>query len=313
MKIVVLGAGALGSYFGLRMHEIGHEITFLVREGRAQQLKENGLKIMSPKGDLSWKTPHYCVDVSEIEACDLLVVGLKGYHLQGASEQLRQLADKGATVLPVLNGIEHLKILQDIFGEDRVLGGIAYIIATLNEAGHVVHTGDQHAFLYGMIDKGAKDTLAQRVCAELSQSAGDVNLDLAESEFIYKEMWKKYVFISAFSGVTTTSRLPIGPIRNTPETLELGKKVVEEMVALAEAYDVHIDDGVEETMTKLLYGFPDEATSSMHQDFRNQRPLEVDALFGAALRMGRAKGLALPHVETLHALLKPYEYPQGKK
>jgi len=300
MHITVIGVGGIGTYFGLRMQEAGCDVTFLVREKRAQQIREKGLKIFSPRGDLTCERPKAVTNPEDIESVDVAVLAVKGYHLPGMESTIKTLVEKGAYILPFLNGVEHLSWLEEIAGKDHLLGGVAYIVAALNDDGHVIHTGNQHTFLYGALTEQGEDA-----CQKLKE-VRKVNMGLAYSEHIERDMWQKYVFISAFSGLTTSTRLAIGGIRKSEPTLQLGEKILEEMGALAKACGVTLPD-VSKAGFEMLKAFPDEATSSMHQDLIHGRPLEVEHLFGGALRLAERHGLKLPHIETIYAILKPHE------
>ncbi|WP_085522584.1 ketopantoate reductase family protein [Tuberibacillus sp. Marseille-P3662] len=303
MNIVVIGAGALGAYFGTRLISAGHRVQFLVRDRRAAQIKEQGLNIHSVYGDERLEHPDIVSRTEEVEACDLVILAVKGYHLEAVLPTVRALTEKGAFVLPLLNGITHVQHLGQIVGEDKVLGGLAYIIATLDEKGHVHHTSEQHDIIFGPLHPKQKP-----ICRELEETASKVNFRLLFKEDITFEMWKKYVFITTFSGVTTAARVSIGPIRNTPQLEKLAQTILTEMTALAAYYcsDEAVRD-IKAQAGQQLQTFPDEATSSMHQDLRKGQPLESDHLLGGAVTLGQSHGLDLPHVETLHALLTPFK------
>lgn len=302
MDVIILGAGALGAYLGGRLQQSGQNVSFLVRQKRAQQLHEHGLKINSIKGDYHVQPLTIFEDVKDIEKVDLVVVAVKGYHLQGAIPQLRELVKKGAKVLPVLNGLEHIEILQKEFGAENVIGGLIFIIATLNEIGHVVHTSEQHHFLFGPLHDSQ-----QEICLELHKLTSNANIGGYLSENILEELWNKYMFITAFSGITTAGNIPIGIVRQHKETLQVVKQILIEMKTLANAYhvpltDQHVDKGMQQ-----INMLSDEATSSMHQDRRKRLPLEVEHLQGGALRMAKKVGLQLSVIETLYGLIKPFE------
>lgn len=302
MNIVIIGAGALGSYFGGRLQQAGQDVQYLVRKNRAKQLKENGISITSPHGNYQLNDLHITENVTDIEKVDLVILAVKGQHLQGTLTDLKVLVEKGAKVLPLLNGLEHVSILQDELGEDAVLGGSAFIIATLDEKGHVIHSNENHDLIYGPLHPSQK-----KICDEFEHAAGSAIMKAGRTENILIRMWIKYMFITAFSGVTTASNLPIGTIRRFPETNGLLEKVLVEMKELANAYDVGIT--VENIAQALenMEGLPDESTSSMHQDRRKGLTLEVEHLQGGALRLADKAGLKLPVIGTLYALIKPFE------
>ncbi|ASK61407.1 2-dehydropantoate 2-reductase [Virgibacillus phasianinus] len=302
MDIVIIGAGALGAYFGSRFHEGGANVTFLVREGRAKQLKTKGIKVASPKGDYRIDNPKYVTDVTEISHADLVLVCVKGYHVQGTINDLKSLTENGAYVLPILNGIEHVSMLQDQLGKDSVLGGLSFIIATLNEDGHVIHSSDFDNLIFGPLEP-----TQTTICKELDELLKKTNISGNNTDAILTELWKKYMFINAFSGITTATNLSIGPIRKEAETIRIVDMLLHEMQTLAKAYKVKItEEDVEEAKNKLR-GLPDEATSSMHQDLRKGMTLEVDHLHGGAIRLAKAVGVEMPYTETIYGVIKPFE------
>lgn len=302
MNIVIIGAGALGSYFGGRLQQAGQDVQYLVRKNRAKQLKENGISITSPHGNYQLNDLHITENVNDIEKVDLVILAVKGQHLQGTLTDLKVLVERGAKVLPLLNGLEHVSILQDELGEEAVLGGSAFIIATLDEKGHVIHSNENHDLIYGPLHPSQK-----KICDEFEQAAGSAIMKASRTENILIRMWIKYMFITAFSGVTTASNLPIGTIRRFPETNGLLEKVLVEMKELANAYDVGITvENIAQALENMA-GLPDESTSSMHQDRRKGLTLEVEHLQGGALRLAEKAGLKLPVIGTLYALIKPFE------
>ncbi|KGX94011.1 2-dehydropantoate 2-reductase [Pontibacillus halophilus JSM 076056 = DSM 19796] len=302
MNITILGAGALGAYFGARWQEAGAHVQFLVRPGRARQLRTYGMHVVSVHGDVTIKDPTIVEKTENLDETDLVVVGVKGYHLQGALPTLKTLVEGGAKVLPLLNGIEHLYTLQKELGEENVLGGLSYIIATLDDRGHVVHTSDLHDIHFGPLHPSQHD-----VCRKLTEVSNGATMRTLESEHILTDMWQKYMFITAFSGITTASDLEIGKVRAEPSTLQAAKKVLQEMKQLALGYEIPLTDKHVAAGLSKIDTLPAEATSSMHQDKRKGLPLEVDHLHGGALRLAENIGISLPSIEMIHALIKPYE------
>ncbi|WP_153463251.1 ketopantoate reductase family protein [Sediminibacillus terrae] len=301
MKIVVVGAGALGAYFGARWQEAGQDVTFLVRQKRADQLRKNGLRIKSIEGDYQLDKPAIVENPGEIQEADLVVLAVKGYHLDGTLEQLQVLVDKGAKVLPVLNGIEHIPILQEKLGKDAVLGGLSFIISTLDGQGGVEHTSPFHELVYGALTPEQEE-----ICRQIAAASEKANFTARWSEDIDTDMWKKYMFITAFSGITTAADLPIGTIRNHPETFAVAKAMLAEMKQLANKKQVSLTDDHVEQAIRQLNGLDDAATSSMHQDRRKGISLEVEHLHGGALRLAANAQIELPTIRTIYGLIKPF-------
>jgi len=303
MNIVVFGAGALGGYFGGRLLEVGQNVSFFVREKRAAQLKKEGLKISSPEGDFESKDITIYTSPEQIENADLIILTVKGYHLDPVILQLQTIVEQtGAFVLPLLNGLEHIEKLQQAVGKEKVIGGLATIVATLNKDGHVEHTNPTSILKYGALH--AEQT---PICEELEALHTHINSTFIREEDILKQLWIKYAFITALSGITSAMQLPSGYITNTPATLAVAKNVVREMSVLAEKEGIVIEV---EAVVKMLQSFKKEATSSMHQDLRKGLPIELEHLHGGALRLAAKHDIAIPVIETLYGILKPYENGQ---
>ncbi|KGX85135.1 ketopantoate reductase family protein [Pontibacillus litoralis] len=302
MKITIIGAGALGGYFGARLDQAGHHVQFYVRPRRAKQLEECGLTVYSPHGNYTIDLPHVVQHVKEIQKVDLVLLTVKGYHLTDVMPQLKWLVNKGAKVLPLLNGIEHIYTLQEELGKENVLGGLAFIIATLDDRGHVVHSSQEHNLYFGALHPSQEP-----LCTALSKVWKDSNMDALYRDNIRYDMWEKYMFITAFSGITTVGDFPIETVKKVPATLMATKRVLEEMKMLANAYNIPItEETVQANMSKML-SFSDDATSSMHQDKRKGLMLEVDHLQGGALRLADSVRMEMPHIYMMYGILKAYE------
>jgi 2-dehydropantoate 2-reductase len=303
MNILVHGAGALGAYFGGRLLEAGQNVSFFVRDKRAAQLTNEGLKINSPEGNFESKEVTIFTSAEKVKNIDLVVLAVKGYHLDQVIPQVQTIVHQtGAFVLPLLNGIEHMDRLRQAIGKEKVIGGFASIIATLNEKGHVEHTSGSSTFKFGILHEQQTE-----ICMKLEVLHSQVKMNLVREENILKHMWKKYIFITAFSGITSAMQLPSGFIESSEATFATAKKVILEMTMLAGLEGIILTDQEVERVTNTLLGFKKEATSSMHQDLRKGLPIEVEHLHGGALRLASKHQVEVPVIETLFGILKPYE------
>ena len=266
-------------------------------------MREQGVSITSPHGNYDFKDLHFTEDVNEIQQVDLVLLTVKGFHLQGTLPDLKNLVDKVAKILPLLNGLEHITILQKELGEENVIGGSAFIIATLDEKGHVIHSNRNHDLVYGPLHPSQ-----QEICDEFEQAVSSAIMGASRTEHILIRLWFKYMFITAFSGVTTASDLSIGTIRKYPATHGLLEKALVEMQMLANANGIGLTKKNIAKALEDIAALPDEATSSMHQDRRKNHPLEVEHLQGGALRLAKKANIQLPVIETLYALIKPFEH-----
>lgn len=308
MNIVVIGAGAVGGYYGARLSESGANVTFLVRNRRKEQIEQNGLIVQSVNGDYHLRTPNLETDVRNITECDLVILAVKGYHLQGTLETLDYLVKKGAFILPLLNGYEHYLVLQNKYGKERVLGGVCFIISTLNKKGHIIHTSKNDQMFFGTLHPNQT-----KVCNELSAYTSKANFTDKYADNILYYIWRKYAFIVAYSGMTTASRKPIGAVRENEASMKIYQDVALEMERLASAYGISLGDRFKEIVTEQIMQLPYESTSSMHQDLKKSLPLEVDHLQGGALRLAVGKGLKMPKTETLYGVIVLNENSSGNE
>ncbi|WP_026198813.1 ketopantoate reductase family protein [Desulfitobacterium hafniense] len=302
MNITIVGAGATGGYFGARLAASGLNVTFLVREKRAAQLREKGLVIKSVVEDLTLATPQIAINAEDIPACDLVLLGLKNYQLAASLPQLKVLVNRGAKILPFLNGVEHFEILAKELGQENVLGGVCKIISTLDSEGTIHHTSKVHQIIFGELEPSGKE-----FCLGLEQAMAKANFKVKYTENILNEIWSKYAFITVFSGVTSAGDLTTDQICAHEATVKVYRRSLEEMKSLADAYGVTLSEDFVEQNVEGLPKYAKGSTSSMHQDMRKGLPLEVESLQGAAIRLAGRKNMELPTIETLYGLIKPYE------
>ena len=305
LNITVLGAGATGGYFGARLAEIGLNVTFLVRQNRASQLKANGLTVKSLLGDLTIKEPQIALDPKDISHCDLVLLCLKNYQLAASLPQLKELVNKGSKILPLLNGIEHFELLTKEFGGENVIPGSCKINSTLDSDGTILHTNKLHKLIFGEITSSQTD-----FCLQIQQALTRANLEIFYSQDIWTEVWIKYAFITVFSGVTTAGNLTTDLIFQNQATRLMFGRALDEMKLLAGAYGVSLPDSFVPSNVESLANYPKGSTTSMHQDLMKGLPLEVESLQGAAIRLAARKTFKLPIIETLYSLIKPYEIGQ---
>ncbi|MDN4494736.1 ketopantoate reductase family protein [Ureibacillus aquaedulcis] len=303
MNSLVFGAGALGCYFGGRLLEAGQDVSFFVRDKRAQQLMDQGLKISSPEGDFENQNIAIYTSVEQVPNVDLILLTVKGYHLDSVIPQIQAIVERtGAFVLPLLNGMEHMEKLQEALGKEKVLGGLAAIVATLDEEGHVVHTNSNSLLKYG-----ALHSEQIQICEQLEEIQQRLKSTFKREADILRHMWIKYSFITAFSGITSAMQLPVGYITGTPATMNVAKKVIQEMGTLAEKEGIYLSEDEVQGIINMMKSFKNEATSSMHQDLRKGLPIEIEHLQGGALRLAEKHQVQLPVIETIYGILKPYE------
>lgn len=302
MRILVVGAGAIGGYFGGRLLEKGEDVTFLVREKRKQQLEKYGLLAQSVHGDMTFPEPKTIKAGEKADAFDVILLSTKAYHLEGAIEDIRPFTGDSTLILPLLNGIAHMDQLTAAFGAANVLGGLCFIETTLGENGKVIQTSPVHDFVFG--ERSGEKT--ERIL-KLQEAFSGTKANFRLSENIEQEMWHKYLFISTLSGVTSLFRSPIGPIRDQAFGLNTVKIVLKEASAVMRGLDAPLADGIEDAQVQKINEMGYEMKSSLQRDMEKQQAIEADHFFGYLLKKAELLDLDAPVIGAIYANLKVYE------
>ena len=299
MKIAVMGAGGVGGYFGGLLAKAGNDVLLVARGQHAQAIQEKGLRVESAaSGDF---TVHPLVAPAPDGAWqpDLVLFAVKGYSTPEAIETIRPMVGGHTTVLTLQNGVANGEHLANAFGEERVLLGAAYIETHLKEPGVVHQTGGPCRILFGEVD-GSRTPRAEAVLLALQQAEITVQI----SDNILKELWNKFIFICALSGMTSIARASLGEVMASPETRDLLVRVMREAETVGRARGVGLDVDVVEQTVAHFDEFSDELRSSMQLDLERGNRLEVEALNGTVARFGRETGIETPVNDFIHSCLK---------
>ncbi|NIE66994.1 2-dehydropantoate 2-reductase [Burkholderia sp. Ax-1719] len=310
MRILVVGAGATGGYFGGRLAAVGRDVTFLVREARAAQLRADGLVIRSPAGgDLTLRDPQTltreALAAPGVQPFDLVLLSCKAYDLDDAIESFAAAVGPETVILPLLNGMRHLDILQARFGTQAVLGGVCLIASTLNEKREIVHLNDAHAITFGELGGG----VSARVEA-ISAAFSNAGFNLKASERILQEMWEKWVFLASLAGSTCLFRAPVGVIVATPDGAATVERLFAECRAVAAEHGHAVRDSFLERSRSMLFATGSTLTASMLRDVQNGSRIEADHILGDLIRRGGAAQRASSELSVLrivYSQLKAYE------
>jgi 2-dehydropantoate 2-reductase len=301
MRILVVGAGAVGGYFGGRLVEAGRDVTFLVRPRRAQQLRSDGLVIKSPHGDVTLN-PKLLLTEQLTQPFDLVLLSCKAFDLEAAIASLRPAVGPDTVIVPLLNGLAHLDLLDDAFGAGRVLGGQCVIAATLDGNGHVLQLAPMNAITFGERD-GALSARVQAIAKEL----GGAGFEVHASAAILQEMWEKWVFVATLAGVTTLMRAPVGGIMACPGGPEFILGVMDECSAVAEAAGYPPRDAFLARTRALLTAPGSTLTASMFRDIQAGAPIEANHMIGDLIRRGEASKIPVPRLHIILTHLATYE------
>ncbi|MGG3468304.1 ketopantoate reductase family protein [Neobacillus pocheonensis] len=301
MRFLVVGAGAVGGYFGGRLQEKGEDVTFLVREGRKKQLEKTGLVIESVHGNVTFK-PKTILAGEEVEAFDVILLSTKAYHLEGAMEGIKPYVGQETVILPLLNGILHIDRLKETFGEERVIGGLCFIETTLDQTGKVIQTSAKHDLVFGEL---SSERSVRVLKIEDAFSGSKIEYRLSEN--INQDLWNKYLFISTMSGITTLMRAPIGPILEQPSGRATISLLIEEIVSLMKRIEAPLPENIETQLLKQIEGLGYSMKSSMQRDMEKLLPVEADHLHGYLLEIAKKEQISVPILEAIYTNLKVYE------
>ena len=304
LRIAVLGAGAVGGYFGARLSRAGHDVVFIARGAQLRAIRERGLAVWSSLGDLLVRAGAE-EDSARIGPVDLVLFAVKSYDVDGAVASLHPLVGLETIVLTVQNGVESPRQVAATIGEGPVLGGAAYIAASLAAPGLVEQTGTVRRIVFGEVF-GPVRRLSPRVQRLREVLAGaDIQAE-AEADG-WGALWRKYIFLAPIAALTGAARLPIGPLRDVQTFAETFRAAASEVerVARAEGADPG-PDPVGAALDYILTMAP-EVRSSLLIDLQQGRRIEVESLLGAIVRRGRAAGVPTPVSDALYTVLKPYE------
>jgi 2-dehydropantoate 2-reductase len=306
MRVLVLGAGAIGGYYGGRLVEAGADVTFLVRPRRAEQLAARGLVVKSPAGDVERRVTTALAG-DAVAPADLVLLSCKAYDLDSAMAAIAPMMGRESAVLPLLNGVNHIATLAQRFGAARVLGGSCGIGALLDRDGTVRHVGGVEWLTFGELGRER----SPRVAAIAKLFAGS-KINASVSDDIVQAMWDKFVTFCSLAAATTLTRANVGEILAAP----LGEWLT--LAALAEceraaAADGHPPTPAALTRTRAMLTSKGSAfTASMQRDLVAGGATEGEHVIGDMLRRGEAKGLALPLLRIAACNLQVHEARRSK-
>lgn len=307
MKILILGAGAVGGYFGGRLLEAGADVTFLVRPRRAERLAKEGLRVKSSAGDIA--RPVQVVTQDGLKpGWDLVIFTAKAYDLGSAIDAISPAVEGECLVLPLLNGMSHLGVLDTQFGRERVLGGVAYIASTLAADGSIVHLGDFHKIAFG-VRGGQPDAVAQRslaVCKALEALFAKTPVDVNLSASIEQTLWDKWVMLASIAGMTCLMRAAIGDIMATAAGERLMRGILAECASVARAEGHPVGEAQLEAHRKMLTQKGSAATASMLRDTENGGATEANHVLGELLALAARHAISAPILEIAYTHLQAY-------
>jgi len=302
MRIAAVAAGAVGAYFVARMAEAGHEAFFIARGANLAAIKKNGLKIASFHGDIHLQKPNATDDPKTVGPVDIVIFAVKLWDTEQAATLAKPMVGPNTRVISLQNGIDSIERIAPILGTDQTVGGATYVFSVIDAPGVIKQTGAQARMNFGRPDKKA-DPLLDAFLAAAKAAKIDANI----VPDITRELWQKFILLSAMSGSTASLRSSVGPIVADPELRGFIRKLMEETFAVGKAKGVNVDAAyIDERMDFVTNKMDKNLKASMANDLERGNRLELDWLSGKVRALGRELGVPTPAHDTVYTVLKLY-------
>ena len=289
MKLVMMGSGGVGGYFGARLAAAGADVHFVARGAHLDAMLSQGLTIEGGPAPVHLPRVHATSDPSSIGTADFVFIAVKLWDTADAIEQVKPVVGPKTAVISFQNGVLKDRYVLEAFGASRVMGGVGYVATTIDRPGVIKQTGPMQRLLFGELDRTTSERGQRLLDACLK---GGIAAQLSTD--IKREIWQKYVFLVGLSGTTTTIRKPMGPIRENPQTRAFLRDVMREVVAVGRAHGIDLPPDYAEQRLALVDDVAYDMTSSMHHDLERGNRLEVRWLSGGVVELGEAVGVPTP-------------------
>ena len=301
MRMLVVGAGSIGGLFGGRLAQAGRDVTFMVRPSRAEQLRKDGLQILSPLGAATVR-PKLLANGDIHSAFDVVLLSVKAYSLESAIVDLAPAVSKRTMILPVLNGMKHMDTLAARFGVGSVIGGVCKAATMLDERGRIVQLTQLQDLVYGEMNGSRSERITS--LDEFMQGAG---FDARLSRAIALEMWQKWALLATLGGVTCLMRGNTGEIEAASGGREFLTSFLNEVVSVIKASGIALGEAFLAATAKALVLPGAPTTSSLYRDLQEGNPVEADQILGDLLRRGAESGLRTPLISAAYTHLCVYQ------
>jgi 2-dehydropantoate 2-reductase len=299
MRVLVVGAGGVGGYFGAKLARAGTNVTMLARGAHLEAIRRDGLRVRSAIDGDSVARVEAVAAVGSSPA-DAVLLCVKSFDTESAVEAIRPAVGPDTAVLSLQNGVDNEDKIDAILGAGHALGGAAYVFAVIEAPGVIVHR------FAGRIVFGEMDGRPRPRATRLHDAFAAAGVPVELSPHVRRVLWEKYLLISAQAGMTCITRCPTGVVRDTPETWTMYRRIVEELSAVARAAGIGLGPDIVETIMKQAASIGADTYSSLHHDLVSGKRLELEALHGHAVRLGERLGVPVPTIFAVYAALKPY-------
>jgi 2-dehydropantoate 2-reductase len=302
MRIAVFGAGAVGGYFGGRLAASGQDVIFIARGAHLRAMQSEGLRVDSINGDFTVYPVETFDDPARVGEVEVVVLGVKAWQVPEAALAMRPLIGQDTFVVPLQNGVDAPSQIAAVLGKGAVLGGLCRIASHVAGPGYIRHTGIEPAIAFGELDNRPSDRAVRlKTAFEKAGVRADIPADIQAA------IWEKFIFIASISGLGAVTGAPIGVTRRLPETRQMLKQVIQEIVAVSKVRQIQLDEGVRDKVLAIIDRLPEETMASMQRDILGGRPSELGSQNGAVVRLGLEGGIPTPANTFIYNSLLPKE------
>ncbi|HEX5943905.1 MAG TPA: ketopantoate reductase family protein [Anaerolineales bacterium] len=302
MKILIMGTGGVGGYYGGLLAQQGNEVTFISRGAHLYAIRHEGLKVNSIHGDFTVFPANATEDPAKVEPVDLVLFCVKTYHTDEAAQAIRPVVGPQTTVLSLQNGVDAAERIGKIVGMEHVIGGATWLSSAVEAPGVIKQISQFRRIVFGELAGGRSERI-QSIFEVLNSTGVAVEI----SEDIQKILWTKFVFISAASAFGSLTRLPMGEYRSVPETRHLISGIMQEVEALARAQKIALDPDVVQNSLEFMDNAAPHIKPSMQLDVEAGRRTELESMVGVIGRKGRELSVPTPVADFVYSTLLPVE------
>ena len=301
MRITIMGTGGVGGYFGGRLAQAGVDVRFIARGAHLAALQSEGLRLISPQGDLHLPKVQASADPATFGPCDVVMFGVKLWDTETAARALLPVVSAETAVISFQNGVVKEEMLRSVLGKAPVVPGVAYVSATIDAPGVIRHVGTLAKLAFGESDGSVSPRL--QALAEVCTAAG---VDHVLSTDIQRALWEKFVFLSSVSAATAAARLPVGRLRADPSARAVLLALFEEAAAVARAEGVALPADFAQKRLGIVDSLPEGMKASMAHDLERGNRLEVPWLSADVVARGLRLGVPTPTHAALAGVLAPH-------
>ncbi|MDX9883299.1 MAG: 2-dehydropantoate 2-reductase [Prolixibacteraceae bacterium] len=301
MKIVVIGTGGVGGYFGAKLARAGNDVVFIARGEHLKAIHDKGLTVKSILGDFHVDHPKATDTISETGQADLILIGVKAWQIKEIRDELKTAIHSGSMILPLQNGVSAVEELREAISNTNILGGLCRIISKIESPGVINHFGINPTIVFGETDNSEPERVQQ---LKVLFDKAEINSQISKD--IDADLWKKFISICV-SGLLAVTRTTYGQLRELSETRQMMIDLLKEGYALSQKIGVAIEADYVDKSVSFIDSFPYSSTSSLTRDIWEGRPSEIDYQNGTIVRLGKKYGVDTPVNQFVYHCILPME------